>query len=194
MTKFTLLSLLTILSFTALTAQKTELAAGDWQFSTGVGLVPTYVADGGHTIVPPFTARLDYHLTDKITVGAFASYSKSQSNRIERLNGTTNIYTSTYRMAGLRVAANTNRLKNWNIYGGLSLGYSMPQVATETFFTDPDNDRDDMPTAIFGTPATNQVVYSAYLGATRYLNDKIGIYGEIGYGVSLLNVGITFRL
>ena len=97
-------------------------------------------------------------------------------------------------MTGIRATINTNRFKNWNIYGGMALGYSIPTVETEAFFIDPDNNRDDMPANQFGRPATNQVIYSAYIGATRYINNNIGIYGEIGYGVSLMNVGLTVRL
>ena len=195
MTKCTLLcSLLALFSFTLLSAQKNELAKGDWYLSGGVGLVPTYVADGGSTTVPPLTARLEYQLSDKVTVGAFAAYSKSVSDAIHRPNGTSNIYTSAFTITGLRLAANTNKIENWNFYGGLSLAYSMPQVETETFFTEPDNSRDDFPTAVYGAPAKNQFVYSAYVGATYFLGNQLGIYSELGYGVTLLNAGITYRL
>ena len=179
---------------TSLNAQKTELTTGDWQISAGAGLVPTYVADGGKIIVPPVTARIEYQIAPKISLGAFAAYSKSESQQIDRLNGTSNIYLSEFYMVGLRAAANTNRFKNWNIYGGMSLGYTMPQVETQTFFTDPENNRDDEPFDQFSQPATNQMIFSGFIGATRYFGEKIGAYAEIGYGVSLLNAGITIRL
>jgi hypothetical protein len=37
-------------------------------------------------------------------------------------------------------------------------------------------------------------MYSAFVGGTFYMLDQVGVFAEVGYGVSLLNAGLAFRL
>jgi hypothetical protein len=36
--------------------------------------------------------------------------------------------------------------------------------------------------------------FSGFVGASYFFNKKIGAFGELGYGISLLNFGVTYRL
>jgi len=38
------------------------------------------------------------------------------------------------------------------------------------------------------------ICYSAFVGARYHFNDKFAAYGEIGYGISALELGISFKL
>ena len=37
------------------------------------------------------------------------------------------------------------------------------------------------------------VVFSAFGGCRYRFNDHVGIYGELGYGISYLNIGVNFK-
>ena len=41
-----------------------------------------------------------------------------------------------------------------------------------------------------GTP----LGYQIFIGGRYLFTDKIGVYGEIGYGISLMNLGLSFKI
>ncbi|WP_288882159.1 hypothetical protein [Pedobacter panaciterrae] len=42
--------------------------------------------------------------------------------------------------------------------------------------------------------SAGEVIFGGHLGARYWLAEKIGIFGELGYGVGLLNLGVAFKL
>ena len=169
-----------------------KLAKGDLEFSAGVGLISSFVAEGGRTIVPPVNLRLDYYLSDNFTLGAFGGFSSTSSGRITRPNGTIDAYENDFYIFGIRATGVSNNLNNWHIYGGLQLAYSTPTV-THTQIT-PEPKDGDVLSPRYSNGAQNQLLYSGFVGARRYFSPTMAGFAELGYGVSILNVGLTVKL
>lgn len=176
------------------TAQKpVQVKKGDLELSAGIGLLPTFAADRGKTIVPPLSARLTYHVGNNFSLGAYAAYSTTQTNKIARGNGAVETYENQFTLIGLRAAGHCVRFDNWDIYGGLMVGYNIPNVTMLSSSNPSESPRDDIQPS-FTRPATNNMTFSGFVGASYFLNQKFGAFGEVGYGISLLNVGVTYRL
>lgn len=197
MTRFAVIfSLVFLFIATSATAQKTEIKKGHTLFDLGVGLVPTYFGDNANINVLPVTARVSYQLADKFSLGAFASYSSATSQPIVNGDGSTDVFDNTTYMFGTRAAINSNRSKNWNIYGGVMLGYSIPvvDVTSTVAGENPKSGSDDVLTPRFYSEAQNKFIYSGFVGANYFINNQFALFGEVSYGVSLVTVGATYRI
>ncbi|NUQ26065.1 MAG: outer membrane beta-barrel protein [Saprospiraceae bacterium] len=189
------LTLILAATTAALQAQPVRFSKGDLDLSAGIGMFSTFAADRGTTVVPPVSAQLVYRLAPNFSLGAYAAYSTTESNKVLRPNGAVDFYENQFTMLGLRAAAHSNRIDNWDIYGGFMVGYNIPNV-THTQLVAPtggDSPRDDIqPT--FTRPSSSKMSFSGFVGASYFFNKKIGAFGELGYGISLLNFGVTCRL
>ncbi|NUO02886.1 MAG: outer membrane beta-barrel protein [Saprospiraceae bacterium] len=181
------------ISLTSVQAQYTKIKKGDLDIAAGIGLVPTFAADRGNTIVPPASVRLDYRVTKQFTLGAYAAFSSTESNIITQPNGSVERFETDYTIVGIRAAAHGNPRDNWDVYGGFLIGYNMPSVnhIIITPATDIKN-TEDQPS--FTRPAKNQMTYSGFVGAAYYVKKNIGVFAELGYGISLLNAGVQIKL
>lgn len=159
---------------------------GDITIQAGVGLLPTYFLDASETLVPPMQASVNYRFLDMLSIGAFGGYSEYNSVPKNNYDGSVNQYHTVSYLGGGKIAAHATKIHNWDIYGGFQLGYSKPVVtnniivASETRTPEP--------------KVREEFVYSGFVGATGYITDKIGIYGEMGYGISLFNAGVSIKL
>jgi len=159
---------------------------GDITIQAGVGLISTYLLDASETLVPPVQASVSYRFMDMLSVGAFAGYSEYNSAPQERFDGSVNQFHTSSVLGGIRAAAHATQIHKWDVYGGFQLGYSTPTVTNNIIV--PSENRLPAPRVRQG------FVYSGFIGATGYITEKIGIYGEMGYGISLLNAGVSIKL
>lgn len=88
-----------------------------------------------------------------------------------------------YNVVGVRSAYHYNGFENadnLDVYGGLMLAYNIVSYKAE------------------GYEGANSygsgLGFSAYVGGRWFLSDNFGLYAELGYGVSTINAGVTFRL
>lgn len=190
MKNVTLLFALMCTSFFTLQAQA-PFKPGQVELAAGVGIFSTYAKDGAQSIVPPVSLRADVRLAERFTVGAYAAYSKSEVNNRLLPDGTFQDIRNESLMLGLRAAAHGSVNDKVNIYGGALLAYDMPTV-DESINGLPKSANDDQPS--FVQPAANKFLYSAFVGASYYTQHGIGFFGEVGYGISILNAGLTIRL
>jgi len=185
------------LAFVAIVAQAqmkpVKLNKGNLEFSTAVGLISTFSADKATTIVPPVSLRLDYYLSSNFSLGAYGAFSSSNSGQILRPNGDINTYKNNFYVLGLRGNAVSKDLNHFRIYGGFMLGYSMPDVTRTEIIAEP-KDGVDVISPRFSSEPRNQFTYSGFIGAKRYFSPKMAGFAELGYGVSLFNLGLTVKL
>jgi hypothetical protein len=166
---------------------------GSVDFAAGVGLVPTNIVDGASYSVLPVSARFGVRVSPNFSVSAYAAYAASEKLNVLRPDETIdNIYNKEVSV-GVRGALHAIRAERFDVYGGLMLGYHMPS----TEVTNVSGPKDTNPTGLkpsFSRGATNQMIYTGFVGASYFPGRNVGIYGEIGYGMSLFNTGIQWKL
>lgn len=89
-----------------------------------------------------------------------------------------------YTIVGARGAYHYNgftNVPNLDVYGGIMLGYNIVKYSSE-------GDDDSMANS-YGSG----LGFSGFLGGRWLFSEQIGAYAELGYGVSVLNAGITFK-
>lgn len=90
-----------------------------------------------------------------------------------------------YFVVGARGAYHYNGFEdvpNLDVYGGVMLGYNIVKYSSDG------NDQH------LADSYGSGLGFSGFLGGRWFFSDKIGAYAELGYGVSTLNVGVTFKL
>ena len=88
-----------------------------------------------------------------------------------------------YNVVGARSAYHYNGFENatnLDVYGGLMLAYNIVNYKAE------------------GYEGSNNygsgLGFSAYVGGRWFLSENFGLYAELGYGVSTISAGLTFKL
>jgi len=176
-----------IIIFSTITiTQAQSVKKGDLTASASIGLLPTYFLDGGKTITPPVQVGVEYRIANALSIGAFAGYSNYDGAPYENADGSVYQVSTESKMAGLRLGVHTTTSDKWELYGGFQLGYATPNI--EYAILNPGEQRFPRPKVREG------LVYSGYVGINGSITDKIGAFGEIGYGISLINAGIKTRI
>ncbi|TNE78581.1 MAG: hypothetical protein EP332_13950 [Bacteroidetes bacterium] len=148
---------------------------GQMDFNLGIGLVPTFGAGNGGL---PISISGDYGIKENIGIGGYLGYARS-SETLPFFGKTT----YSYFILGLRGTYHYPILDGLDTYGGALLGYNVASVSIENTFP--------------GWPepkAASGLSYSFFLGARYHFNDQFGAFGELGYGISILNLGLTLKL
>lgn len=131
---------------------------------------------------PPVQLRYEHAVTNNIGIGMMLGYSKSKvtitdNTDPENING----FNYTYLILGARGAfhlnANSPKFDPYLVgFGGLNL--------TTTSSFGPDNPLETQK-KIF--------IWSIHAGANYYFVGPLGAFLEVGYGVSIVNAGLTFK-
>ena len=158
-----------------------------WELHAGVGLLPTFVKDKSKVQLLPLQLNLDYRVSEKISLGLLGGYSVTQTD--QDILGDTNTaqWRTKYAAYGLRLAAHTNKIEDWDIYGGILIGYSSTRV--EILEGDEE--------LVFENKGlkenSGKFLGSAFIGARYDIANQIGIFAELGFAVSLINMGVSYR-
>ncbi len=186
MKKISLLIISTILSVAFLQAQ-TPFSKGDKIVSVGLGL-GTYGVSG-KTTFPPTSVSFDYGVKNNLfdaksslSVGGYLGYYASKSS-YTYLN---DVYGWRYSniLLGARGAIHYDFIPKLDTYAGLLLGYDIASVSS------------------YGTHQPNNTysessggfIHSIFVGGRYYFTNKIAAFGEIGYGLSAIELGVSFKL
>ena len=180
-----------ILSFS--NAQITKFKKGDIDASLGLGLIPTFAADGGTALVPPISFRLDYRPAENFSIGAYAAFSSTETKFLDVPNGDLSQWKNDFMIVGIRGAAHGTRFENWDIYGGFMAGYNIAS-ADQNVISDEDDSNKSEDGPSFRRPAENKFTFSGFVGAAYFPKKNLGVFGELGYGISILNFGVTYKL
>ncbi|MFC4872991.1 hypothetical protein [Negadavirga shengliensis] len=119
-----------------------------------------------------------------ISLGGYLGY-KSYNWRHES-TGFTSSASWKYTIVGLRSAYHYQGLENDNIdvYGGLMLSANILN------YTYKDSTGGNMNSGNFG----NTTGFTLYVGGRYYFAPNLGVFSELGYGVSYLNLGLVLKL
>ncbi|MEP0366062.1 MAG: outer membrane beta-barrel protein [Cyclobacteriaceae bacterium] len=158
--------ILMILSLVAISEMAlAQHSTGDMNLNVGLGLLSNLKT--GDTAVPPVGASFEYGIKDEISVGGYLGFTSS-----EFFN---NKYS--YTIIGLRGSYHYDLLGNPKIdtYGGVMLGYYILSVDNSAVTT------------------ANSVYYGGFIGGRYAFSDNMGAFAEIGYGVSILQLGANLK-
>lgn len=167
--------------FIAVTAQAQPFQKGTTAANVGIGLGTALGGLGNAR--PAISASIDHGVWDVggpgvISLGGYVGntgYKYTSGNYTYKWN---------YIVVGARGAYHYNgftTVPNLDVYGGAMLGYNIVKYSS---------DGDDMAMA---NSYGSGMGFSGFLGSRWFFSDNIGAYAELGYGVSVLNVGLTFK-
>ncbi len=176
-------------------AQPFDLPAynkGELVLSAGIGLLPT-VGSNIQSTLPPLSMNIDYRIAKRASIGAFAAYGESsfRSDLPEHKVIPRSSDTKQY-MFGVRGAAHYD-FNRTDFYGGLLLGYSREETVTN--ISTNNGPEDEIPQGDSNPVLTSgKVIYTAFIGLNQRLTNNIGIFGELGYGISIFKFGVNVKL
>lgn len=178
------LSLFVILSI----GFQTLHAQGKLDVNFGVGALPTFAKDKGKVLVVPLTMNATYKLTNKFSLGVYAGHSATETNRELFNDGVLSQWQNHFTTVGIRAAAHSSNQYNWEIYGGMTVSYNYSRIKMM------EGDLDQMAKHMGIKSHSGKVAASAFLGTRYAVTDKLGMYGEVGFGISILTFGVSLRL
>lgn len=184
----TYIILFTVGAFISLNAQNI-FSKGDKAINIGIGLGSYYGGDGYKSSIPPISASFEQGIVDglldgkaSIGVGGYLAYT---ANKWETTHSNyTYGYKYTYFILGARGAFHYQFVDKLDTYTGLMLGYN---VVNSKYYGDSTG-------SILDPTGASGIGYSAFLGARYHFTEKFTAFAEIGYGISALELGISFRL
>ena len=177
---FLVLTLVATLSFSNVNAQANFAGKGQIDINAGVGLLRTIY--GTHsTTVPPVSVSAEMGITDKISVGGYIGYTATKDYFWADDNDYANY---SFTIIGARGSYHFNLIDKMDTYAGLMLGYA---IASSKIVSD-NPYLDDFSAAASG------MALSAYVGGRYNFSENLGAFAELGWGISVLNVGVTFKL
>ncbi|HEX8547374.1 MAG TPA: hypothetical protein VF691_10465, partial [Cytophagaceae bacterium] len=184
---FTITALLSVFSFNAFSQ---EFVKGTKMLSFGLGVGDRYLGSGYNMVIPPLQANFDYGITDKLGVGhiGIGGLVGFSANRYSYRNNFFYKDDFEYRYTNFTVAARGTYhfvldVKGLDLYGGVMLGFNVSSVKT-TYPVGYDKN------LYYGREFEQKhggIVSGLFAGARYMFNDKFGVYGELGYTVSLLS-------
>lgn len=92
-----------------------------------------------------------------------------------------------YTIIGARSAYHYGGLNNdkFDLYGGLMLSYNIVNYSYE------DNDPGNFTYGV--AAASSGLGLTGFVGGRYYFSDNLGVFAELGYGISTLNLGISYK-
>ena len=169
-------------------SQNTQAQKGQTYSHVGIGIVPTYLMDGGKIIVPPVTVGGDYIFAENFSIGLQTGYSISEMQKeYQNIEQPRNYRNSSY-FTSMRFAVHCTKIKDWDIYGGWLLGFNVVKIEVL-------NGIFDYPEHHAGiVPKDTKMTYTGLLGVRYGCCSNIGVFAELGFGESLFKIGMSYRL
>lgn len=190
MKQFTLITLATLFTL-ALNAQKTIIEPGTLQFNAAIGVVSTYFKDDVQTSVPPVSVSAEVFVSPNISIGLYGAYTQAKGERAYENADVLESYDNKTKQFALKSSFYTNEMNNWRVYGGVLTGVSMADVDKDSSTIKGDTS-DNEPS--FSRPESpNTFMFSGFVGVQRRVKKHVFAYGELGYGISLVNLGLSYR-
>lgn len=170
MIKINKLILFIIFLTPSLLMAQTYPGEGTIDINGGIGIGHNLTGSGG----VPINASLDYGINENISVGGYLGYLSSTSNY-----GYGKFTYSNF-ILGARGAYHHELVEDVDTYGGLMLGYNIASAKWSGTGS--------------ATASSGGLVYNVFVGGRYHFADNIGAFAELGFGVAILQLGVTYRL
>lgn len=192
MTKKIFLTLVLIMTSCGLITVEAKdiISKGEKVINLGIGIGSYNGGTGYKSGLPPISVSYEQGIVDglldgkaSIGVGGYMAYS---TNKYEQQFGS-EIYgfNYSYFILGARGAFHYQLIDKFDTYAGLMLGYNAvgskyygPELGAFT----------PEPTGVSG------LGFSAFIGARYQVSNNLAAFAELGYGISVLQLGVSFGL
>lgn len=184
-----LLSCFLSISITSAFCQPEPFKKGQTDIQIGAGFItPFFELDyyDVRTKTPPVILTIDHGITDQLSVGGYFATARSDVyGTIYWSNGTSSFSkqsTLTHIIIGGRLLYHFVVSPTIDLYGGGMIGYNLVREKAEPNIE------------LIGKTELQGLTYSI-LGGGRYrFTPNIGVFTEIGYGVTVVNIGLNLKL
>ena len=175
-------------------ALNAQLQKGDGLLNLGLGMSSYYTSGSGFKVtLPPLEASYETFVSDAFSVGGFAGYYGAKYENETEVAGIVIDTEIKYSYLTFGALGNYHFVndESFNVYAGAKLGYvsastKLTQDTNETF------EEDDLISKVGAT--ASGVIFGAHVGARYHLSESLALNAELGYGISLLKVGVSFKL
>lgn len=176
MKKFFSVLILLVLVSTLSFGQTYKKGVNNLNVGIGTGMAGIY----GDADFPPISVGFQYGFHEKFSIGGIFGYSAST------YGWTDWEWTYSYLVIGARGEYHFTDVEaeNLDLYGGLTLAYNIVSVDEPAGYQ-----------TWWGYSAeTSYLLYGFHAGARYLFSPNIGIFGELGYGLGYVTVGLNVRL
>jgi hypothetical protein len=179
MKRLILLFTVAILSIAQLSAQESTFVKGDKVINVGIGFGSAYYSSYYTSHMPSLSGSFEVGVKDgiidkgSIGVGGYIGFS---SAKYENWWKTSNF------LFGVRGSFHYPLANKLDTYTGLLLGYNIYSTKYYDAYSGDYN------------ASSSTVAFAWFAGARYYFNPKIAGMAEIGYGISYLTLGVSFKI
>lgn len=180
------------------TRKATKFKKGDVEVKLGYGLVPILFGKESQSLVAPLSASLTYRVGTRFSIGAYVGYTSQLSGVKQQLNGSSYQYENNNMIIGFKAQSHIISVENFDFYGGMMLAYNKPFV-TANELTPPNNiGSSDIIPSVNPTPhnpngPSSSILPAGYVGGSYYFSKNANAFAEVGYGISIVTVGLGYK-
>lgn len=182
-----------IIAFFCLVLATAHSQTGKVNISAGIGFEPTTLMDKASVNTVPMTFKVGYQFSPVFSLGAFGGYSSTTSEPRLVNDGLAVKTTTTQSFIGLRGELKKGLGERFEVYGGGALGIVQKDINEKTSTGRTYLRVDGEPTPTNPNAGKNTAFYAGFVGTTFFPIKHVGLFAELGYGVSLLSGGVTVR-
>ncbi|MCF8331591.1 MAG: porin family protein [Bacteroidales bacterium] len=180
MKKITILLALSLMFAFSASAQNYE--EGDMNLNLNIGLGSGQLPE--NIKLPPTSIQFEYGIAENFGLGLMVGYANTDYE-IRLSNGDVGNFKTGHFLLGGISQYHFYSSERSTVFAKAMLGYDITSV---TFNSDDGMQADDFDNK---NPA---LIYGIHIGGNYYFSDNAGIFAEIGYGLSILNIGLTLKL
>ncbi len=162
---------------------------GDVVLNLGVGLGNMVYNDNYTKKVPPISLSGEYAVTGNlfnngrgvVGLGGYIGYTGAKYRAFDNLDAGWNFNNL---IVGVRGALHYQFVNRLDTYVGLFLGYNISMTG----------DYGSFPSELKpAAPSVGGFEFAFYVGARYYLSQRFAVLGEVGYGLSAVNLGVAYK-
>ncbi len=155
-----------------------------------IGVAPTFFKDHTRSDLPPISMEVTYRLHPRLSLGAYWGHSRSSGDRQPTAGSARYRFHHDFHVFLLRPAIHSAPWRKVEVYGGMMLGYVSSQITTNKL----PGGNPLAPDGMVMPRAHQGMFLSAFVGSLYRLTPRLGLKAELGMGVSLLSVGVRYRI
>lgn len=158
-----------------------------FDLSFGIGILSTFFKDKGTVVTPPLNLNFAHKLRSNFSLGLSLGYSATRIQQDVMKDDNPFEWVNRYKVIQFRGAVHMDKLKLWDIYGGMWIAYHHSGIELSK------GSWEKLTEHTMIKPSSGKLNVSAFVGARFAINSKIGIYSELGLGISLITTGLSYQ-